>query len=130
MNTAIRTDGTTEGNLGVGFAIPSDTVLLLAERITSGGSLESGFLGVNIADPTTGRPGALVTDVNPASPAEVGGLQEGDLVVAIDGDAILGRSELAAKVRLTAPGGEITVTVDRDGTEIDLVITLGALGSG
>jgi putative serine protease PepD len=130
MNTAIRTDGTVEGNLGVGFAIPSDTVLLLAERITSGGSLESGFLGVSISDPTTGRPGALITDINPASPAETGGLVEGDLVVAVDGEPVLGRSELAAKVRLTEPGEEITVTVERDGTELDLVVTLGALGSG
>jgi putative serine protease PepD len=130
MNTAIRTDGTVEGNLGVGFAIPSDTVLLLAERITSGGSLESGFLGVNIADPTTGRPGALVTAINPASPAEAAGLAEGDLVVALDGEPVLGRSELAAKVRLAAPGDEITVTVEREGTELELVVTLGALGSG
>ena len=130
MNTAIRTDGTVEGNLGVGFAIPSDTVLLLADRITSGSTLESGFLGVNIADPTTGRPGALVSGINPASPAEAAGLAEGDLVVALDGDPILGRSELAAKVRLTEPGEEITVTVEREGAELDLVVTLGALGSG
>lgn len=130
MNTAIRTDGTVEGNLGVGFAIPSDTVLLIADRITSGSTLESGFLGVNISDPTTGRPGALITSINPASPAEAGGLVEGDLVVAVDGQPVLGRSELAARVRLTEPGEEITVTVERDGTELDLVVTLGALGSG
>ena len=51
MNTSIRTDGIVSGNLGVGFAIPSDTILLVADRIVNGESLDVGFLGVSGQNP-------------------------------------------------------------------------------
>ena len=130
INTSIRTDGTTQGNLGVGFAIPSDTALLVAGRIVNGESLESGFLGISGTDPTTGRPGALVTEVVASGPAEAGGLESGDLIVAINGEVVPGMTELAAKVRLSSPGAVIDVEVIRDGESQILQVTLGALGEG
>lgn len=130
VNTSIRTDGTTQGNLGVGFAIPSDTALLVAGRIVDGESLESGFLGISGTDPTTGRPGALVTEVVAGGPAAAGGLLSGDLIVGINGEPVPGMTELAAKVRLSSPGTRIDVEVIRDGEPQQLTVTLGTLGEG
>ena len=54
MNTSIRTDGSSD-NAGVGFAVPSDTIVLIAERIINGESLELGFLGVRATRRPTER---------------------------------------------------------------------------
>ncbi len=128
MNTSIRTDGTTQGNLGVGFAIPSDTVMLVAGRIVSGEPTESGFLGVSGTSPSTGRGGALITEVVADTPAAAAGLEVGDLIVSLEGSGILGMSELAARIRLSNPGTEIQLEVVRDGELVDLSVTLGTLG--
>ena len=127
MNTLIRTDGNVEGNLGVGFAIPTDTIFLVTERIANGLSLENGFLGISGQDPTLGRAGALVIEVVPNSPADQSGLQQGDLIINVDGSPILGMSELAARIRLSSPGTEISLGVLRNGDEISITVVLGSL---
>ena len=129
MNTSIRTDGIVSGNLGVGFAIPSDTILLVADRIVSGESLDVGFLGVSGQNPALGRAGALIVDVVEDSPAWDGGLMPGDLVVSVDGSPILGMSELAAKIRISSPGTEVEIGVIRNGQEAFFKVILGTLGS-
>lgn len=129
MNTLIRTDGNVEGNLGVGFAIPTDTIFLVTERIAKGLSLENGFLGISGQDPTLGRAGALVIEVVPNSPADQSGLQQGDLIINVDGSPILGMSELAARIRLSSPGTEILLGVLRNGDEISITVVLGSLGN-
>ena len=129
MNTLIRTDGNVEGNLGVGFAIPTDTIFLVTERLITGESLENGFLGISGQDPTIGRAGALVIEVVNGSPADQSGLQEGDLIIAVDGSPVLGMSELAARIRLTSPGTMVAIDIVRSGEEIVLNVVLGALGS-
>ena len=129
MNTLIRTDGNVEGNLGVGFAIPTDTIFLVTERLITGESLENGFLGISGQDPTIGRAGALVIEVVNGSPADQSGLQEGDLIIAVDGSPVLGMSELAARIRLTSPGTMVAIDIVRNGEEIRLNVVLGALGS-
>ena len=129
MNTLIRTDGNVEGNLGVGFAIPTDTIFLVTERLITGESLENGFLGISGQDPTIGRAGALVIEVVSDSPADQSGLQEGDLIIAVGGSPVLGMSELAARIRLTSPGTVVAIDIVRNGEEIGLNVVLGALGS-
>ncbi len=128
MNTSIRTDGTVQGNLGVGFAIPSDTVMLVAGRIVNGEPTDSGFLGVSGTSPLTGRGGALITEVVVDSPADAAGLEVGDLIVSVEGSGVLGMSELAAKVRLSNPGAELQLQAVRDGEIVDLSVILGTLG--
>ncbi len=128
VNTSIRTDGTTQGNLGVGFAIPSDTARLVADRIVAGDPLESGFLGVSGQDPTSGAPGALVTEVVPDGPAADAGLRPGDLIVGIDGVPVLGMTELAARIRLSLPGTVVTLEVVHEGSSRTVDVTLGSLG--
>jgi putative serine protease PepD len=129
MNTSIRTDGVVAGNIGVGFAIPSDTILLVADRIVNGESLDVGFLGISGQDPMLGRPGALVIEVIEGGPASLGGLMSGDLVVAVDGAPILGMSALAAKIRIASPGNSVEIEVVRNGVPVFLTVVLGTLGS-
>ncbi len=129
MNTSIRTDGVVSGFLGVGFAIPSDTILLVADRIVNGESLEVGFLGISGQNPALGRAGALIVDVMEGSPAWEGGLSPGDLVVSVDGSPILGMSELAAKIRITSPGTSVEIGVIRNGEQAFFEVVLGTLGS-
>jgi putative serine protease PepD len=127
MNSSIRTDGSVNGNLGVGFAIPSDTMLLVAERIVSGENLTAGFLGVSLVDPTLGQPGALITELVAGGPADSGGLAVGDLVTAFDGVAVHSTGELGAKIRIAEPGSTHEVMVVRDDQELTVTVTLGSL---
>lgn len=127
MNSSIRTDGS-GGNIGVGFAIPSDTALLIANRIIDGEPLDQGFLGITGADPIIGTPGASVREVTPGSGAAVGGILADDLIVGFNGTEIRGMGDLAAAVRLQVPDQVAVVDVLRDGERIQLEIMLGRLG--
>lgn len=128
MNTSIRTDGS-GGNIGVGFAIPSDTMLLVAERIIAGDSLEQGYLGVTGATPLLGQPGVVVQEVLPDTGAEAAGVLPDDLIVGFNGIEIRSMGDLAAAVRLQAPNATVTVDVIRGGTPISVEVTLGVLPS-
>ena len=126
MNTLIQTDGSI-GNIGLGFAIPSDIALNIAQRILAGESTELGFLGVSGTDPEMGQPGALVLEVHEDTPAERAGLMVGDLIVVIDNEVVSTFTELAAKIQFRAPGTEAELEVVRDGEQITLTVIIGAL---
>ncbi|MQM27711.1 S1C family serine protease, partial [Glycomyces albidus] len=122
INTAIAT--TDSGSIGLGFAIPSNTVQSTVEQLIEGGSVEQGYLGVSVAD-TDGN-GAMVLSVEAGSPAETAGLQEGDVITAVDGTPITGASEVVAAVQGTASGTEISITYTRDGQEATTTATLAS----
>ncbi|WP_420637560.1 S1C family serine protease [Candidatus Poriferisocius sp.] len=124
MNTLIQTDGSF-GNIGLGFAIPSDIALNFAERILTGASTEFGYLGVWGADPDVGRPGALVLQVVPGTPADRAGLREGDLIIHIDDEEVSTFTELAAKIQFRVPGTEAELELLRDGELVTLTIVVG-----
>ena len=126
MNTAIRTDGS-GGNIGVGFAIPSDTAKLIADRIIAGDPLEQGFLGISGESPILGTPGAQVVEVTPGSGADLAGIIPGDLITRFNGQSIKSMSELAAEVRLQTPDATVEVELLRDGQTVLLNVTLGIL---
>lgn len=126
MNTLIQTDGSL-GNIGLGFAIPSDVALNIAQRILAGESTELGFLGVSGTDPEMGQPGALVLKVHEDTPAERAGLMVGDLIVLIDNEVVSTFTELAAKIQFRAPGTEAELEVVRDDEQITLTVIIGAL---
>lgn len=127
MNTLIQTDGSIVGNIGLGFAIPSDIALNIAQRILAGESTELGFLGVSGTDPEMGQPGALVIEVHDDTPADRAGLMAGDLIVLIDDEVVSTFTELAAKVQFRAPGTEVELGVVRDGEPITLTVVIGSL---
>jgi putative serine protease PepD len=124
MNTSIRTES--GDNAGVGFAVPSDTMLLIAERIVNGESLELGFLGVSGDTPTDGTLGALVTDVVAGEPAAAAGIEIGDLIISVDGGVVETMEELAADFKLFRPGEEVEVEVLREGQRVSLTVTVGS----
>ena len=125
MNTLIRTDGSF-GNIGLGFAIPSDIAVNIAHRILNGESSELGYLGVYGDDPEFGHPGALVVEVEPGTPAERAGLLAGDLIVLIDDEVVSTFAELAAKVQFRVPGTKVELEVVRSDDHIKLIAVIGS----
>lgn len=125
MNTSIQTDGS-GGNIGVGFAIPSDTAVLIAQRIENGESLESGFLGVETRDTTLGEPGVVLAGVIDGGGAQAAGIEAGDLLVSFEGNPIRTTGDLVAAVWLQTPGTEVDVEVLRDGQRLPFTVTLGS----
>jgi S1-C subfamily serine protease len=128
VNVSIASQG--GGNDGVGFAVPIDTAVSVAERLVSGEPITNGYLGIGVADPTgsSAAGGALVQQVEPEGPAAAAGLQQGDVVLAIDGDPVGSASDLVAAVRSRQPGSDVTLTVDRQGQELTIDATLGESG--
>ena len=120
INTAIAT--TDSGSIGLGFSIPSNTVQDTVEQLIENGSVERGYLGVSVAD-TDGN-GAMVLSVEPDSPAAEAGLLEGDVITAIDGNAVTSASEVVAAVQGTSSGTEVVITYTRDNQEAEATATL------
>ena len=126
MNTLIQT--TSGGNIGLGFAVPSDTVELIATRIVNGESLELGYLGISGQATEGGESGVAVMEVVPGSPAEEAGLRVGDVIVSIDSEPLDDIVELSAAVKLRRPGEAVELTVARDGDIYIVTAVLDALG--
>ena len=126
MNTLIQT--TSGGNIGLGFAVPSDTVELIATRIVNGESLELGYLGISGQPAEGGDLGVVVVEVVPGSPAEEAGLMVGDVIVSIDSEPMYDIVELSAAVKLRRPGEAVELTVARDGDIYIVTAVLDALG--
>lgn len=125
MNTLIQTAGSL-GNIGLGFAIPSDIALNIVQRILNGESTELGYLGVYGTDPEMGQPGALLVEVEPNTPAERAGLMDGDLIILIDNEVVSTFTELAAKVQFRVPGTEVKLEVVRGDEQITLTVMIGS----
>jgi putative serine protease PepD len=126
MNTQIRTAGANSGNVGVGFAVPSDTIVLIAERIVAGESLALAHLGVSGETPADGTVGALVIAVVEGAPAAAAGLEAGDLIVGLDGELVSSMAELSAEVKLFRPGDVVSLEFIRDGGRLQTAVTLGS----
>jgi S1-C subfamily serine protease len=128
INTAIASlggNGTTGGSIGLGFAIPIDTVRDISEQLISTGSAVHASLGVNARTVTDGtRDGALVVNVEPGSPAAEAGVEEQDVVIAVDGEPIASSEELVVAVDVHAPGDSITLELVRDGSSREVQATL------
>ena len=122
--------GGQSGNIGLGFAIPSNEARDVADQLLNGGKVQHAFLGIRLSDGTASvdgaqRQAAVVASVTGGSAAEKGGLRTGDRIVAVDGAALEGADSLVARIRALRPGTAVTLTVVRDGSKTDLKITLG-----
>ena len=123
MNTMIQTGGLSTANVGVGFALPSDTVLLIAQRVVDGESLELGFLGITSSDDGSGE--IRIGSVAEGSPADEAGLLADDVIAALDGEPMDGIIELSAAIKLRQPGERVELTVDRNGETRTVTVELG-----
>ncbi len=114
MNSWIMTDGLSQGNLGVGFAVRSDTVQLVANRVVSGESVASGYLGVVSRDILV-EDGVVLSCVLPDSPADAAGLENGDIILAVNGLTVTDIGDLSATIKLFRPGDEVELLIERNG---------------
>lgn len=125
INTAIHTGANSNVNAGVGFAIPIDTAVSVADRLLAGEPIEPGFLGVSGQESTDGSAGVELTDITPESAAEVAGLRVGDRILSIDGAPVAQFDELAGLVVARQPGDQVVLEVVRDGEALSVQAVLG-----
>jgi putative serine protease PepD len=122
------------GNIGVGFAIPSDQALRIANQLIGSGTATHASLGVSAStageNQTTGDgTGATLAAVTSGGPAASAGLTTGDVVTSVDGRAVTSSDDLVGTVRSYAPGTTVTVTYTRGGTTHTARVTLGSQAS-
>ncbi len=119
---------------GVGFAIPVNYAVQLAQDIIEGKEPTHAQLGVNLTTVNAGiaerygfsvDEGAYVSAVSPDSGAEAAGIKVGDIIVGFDGKTVSSASDLMLDVRTKNPGDKVTLQVDRDGEQMDVEVTLG-----
>lgn len=132
INTAIFSQS--GGNIGIGFAIPTNLVKDLLPQLKAKGKVVRGFLGTTIQKITPDiaesmglkQPnGALVADVAKDGPAERAGIKTGDVIVAFDGKEIKDSADLPLQVARLAPGKRVQVKILREGKDLTLPITVG-----
>jgi serine protease Do len=129
INTAIFSAG--GGNVGIGFAVPVNMARRVMEQIVEHGHVRRGGIGVSVKDlsPAIGAAeaartveGAMIADVSRGSPAEQGGIQKGDVVVAADGAPIRSAARLRNKLGLTRVGERVQLTVKRGGVVHNVLV--------
>ena len=126
MNTMIQT--TTGGSIGLGFAVPSDTVDLIATRIIRGESLELGYLGISGQASEGDDVGVVVAEVLPGSPAAAAGLEAGDVIISLGDEPMYDITELSAAIKLRRPGESVVLTIKRGGDLYVATAVLDGLG--
>ena len=135
INTAILSHGS-GGNEGVGFAIPMSMAKPVMDQILAHGKVVRGYLGVHIQDLTPEiakafnynmSGGALIGDVSPNTPASKAGLQKGDVIVKLNGQAVSDYTDLRLRISQMAPGTDVKLEIWRDGKTQDYTVALGEL---
>ena len=116
-------------NDGVGFAISIDLAKLVADQLVAGEPVELALLGVSTGPSSDGSPGAVVEAVTPGSAADTFGIRAGDRIIAADGDTIRDSTALRADIIARAPGTDVTLTIVRDGAEVNVEVTLGSIST-
>jgi putative serine protease PepD len=122
INSAIATQGQGSGNIGLGFAIPSDKASSIAKDLMAGKQPAHPALGVSVADAENG--GALVSNVTANSAAAKAGLQQGDVITAVDGKAINSSDDLVAAIQAGSVGQKISIDYTRNGAKKTAAVTL------
>jgi serine protease Do len=131
INTALYSP--TGGNIGIGFAIPAEQARPVIEQLQKGGKVSRGYIGVglqaldeDIAE-SLGIPknqGELIRSVSPGGPAARAGIQQGDVVVAVNGQPVSPDQSLAYLVSQQPVGAKVPVTVVREGQRRTVTVTV------
>ncbi len=134
INTAILAP--TGGNVGIGFAIPINTVNYLMDQLIKHGSVKRGRLGVTVQDLTPElakasraprSQGAVIATILPDSAAERARLQVGDIILAVDGKQIRNASSLRSTIGLIPIGQRITLEIVRNGKPLTIPVQISEL---
>lgn len=133
INTAIFSPNQNAGNIGIGFAIPSNLVKQITDQLLEHGEVRRAYLGVQMQDITPElaqafeidqQRGAIVTQVQPDSAAEKAGLKVGDVVTAVDGEPLRNADNLRNTIGLLMVGQTVELTVKRNGKARTLKATV------
>jgi len=127
VNSQIATAGMSQGNVGIGFAVPSNTARTIVPRLERGQTIPRPYLGVSTTPTSTTAPsdGAEVATVYDGGPAQRAGIRRGDVITAIDGRSIDDPTDVVDAVSKHQPGDEIEVRVERGGKEQTITVELG-----
>jgi len=136
VNVAIASSGMSQGNIGIGFAIPINTAKMVAEQLMDKGKVVRGYLGVAVSPANRElcvelrdqlkcyEGGALIETVNPNTPAAKAGVKEGDVIVKFGSLDVHNFTDLEKAVAVTRPGDTIPADVIREGKQVRLNITV------
>lgn len=122
------------GSIGLGFAIPSNMARNVMEQLINSGKVRRGQLGIVVLPipseeasrlGVTQGPGVVVYQVQGGSGADRAGLKQGDVITALNGQAVADPNSFRNAIASTPPGSEITLTVKRGGSEQQVRATLG-----
>ncbi|MEI2630106.1 serine endoprotease DegQ [Erwinia aphidicola] len=131
LNTAIL--ASSGGNIGIGFAIPSNMAMGLAQQLIQFGEVKRGQLGIKGTEMTADmakafkvdiQHGAFVNEVLPQSAAAKAGIKAGDIITSVDGKNVANFAELRVKIGTTPPGQEVKVGLLRDGKPVTVTVKL------
>ena len=127
VNSAIATlaFGGEAGNIGLGFAIPSNSAKRIAEELIATGDSSTPIIGVSL-DLTYEGEGARVSEVNSGGPSQEAGIKPGDVITRLGDRAIDDSTELVVAIRSYAPGDTVALEVQRDGQARTFEVTLGS----
>jgi Do/DeqQ family serine protease len=130
--------GATGGNIGIGFAIPSNMVRSVMDQLIKTGRVRRGQLGMTVrrVDSDMAQSlgmsetkGVIVNSVVPGSAAERAGIRQGDVIIALDGTSVNDSNAFRNHIASTTPGSQVTLTVLRDNREQKIQATLGEFKS-
>ncbi|WP_051379599.1 S1C family serine protease [Bradyrhizobium murdochi] len=125
-----------EGSVGVAFAVPADTVKAVVSQLKDKGAVTRGWIGAKVQPVTPDIAdslgvnhlhGAIVVGVQDDGPAARAGLRRGDVITAVEGQPIKNAKELTKKIHATAPGSSIRLAMLREGRENSLNVALGQM---
>ena len=135
INTAIIAHGS-EGNQGIGFAIPANMARNVMQQIVEHGKVTRAYLGIVPQDVTPDiakqfgekeARGALVADVSAGSPAQKSGLERGDIILDVNGKPVSDSNELRMTISMMAPDSDAKLKVLRNGSEREIAVKLDAM---
>lgn len=138
INTAIRRQNFAEG---IGFALPINTARDVIEQLRESGEVRRGWIGIRMndqgIDETTREYyqlpdslGVLVTWIEPEGPAEKAGLRPGDVIRKVDGNAVRDNLDMIGKISTRSPGDRVRLNIFRQGSDLQITVTLGDRESG
>ncbi len=134
VNTAIFSPS--GGSVGIGFAISSDVVKNVVQQLKETGSVTRGWIGVQIQSVTPdladnlglkNAAGALVAEAQKDSPAAAAGVKSGDVITAVDGEAVADPHDLARRIAALGPKKTAKLSIIRDGSPMTIDVTLGTM---
>ncbi|NUU66970.1 serine endoprotease DegQ [Enterobacteriaceae bacterium BIT-l23] len=131
INTAILAPG--GGNVGIGFAIPSNMVKILSDQLIQTGEVRRGLLGIRGTEMSADiakafnldtQRGAFVSEVMPGSGSAKAGIKAGDVITALNGNRLNSFAELRARIATSEPGSKVKLGLLRNGKPMTVEVTL------